>query len=197
MLKQPNLINLKARSNFNQLPDVLSNKLIRKYFLVRNPYERILSCYFDKFVTQPSLPTFSLQNCQRILLPYLNIKGKNNKEEIIERLKNISFIEFISKLKFVINKDRHYLPQYSLKLDLPLNMDGELDELVLYSLNPIVLKMEYDLNFLKKHLQLNIFINENKTNHLSFDKYFTQYLYNEINNLYEKDFIYFEYEMSH
>ncbi len=85
---------------------------LEHYLLVRNPYEKIVSFYKDKFLKLYSSDS-ELQSSQKILLPYLGIDEKiDSKTQIKDKLINTSFDDFIYMLPKIYNADLHLTPQH-------------------------------------------------------------------------------------
>lgn len=116
MTKQHNLINHSSQLFSKELVlDSLYNNKVEKFFIARNPYDRVVSCYFNKLVENDISSSFILQHCQKMLLPFFNIDS-SELPEIERELKKIFFSKFVSQLRFFYHLDDHYLPPYSLEL---------------------------------------------------------------------------------
>ncbi|HTI09059.1 MAG TPA: sulfotransferase family 2 domain-containing protein [Puia sp.] len=196
MMMQHNLINHTSQLFTKQLVlDSLYDNKVEKFFIARNPYDRIVSCYFNKLVENDISSSLILQHCQKILLPFFKIDS-SELPEIEEELKKISFSQFISQLRFFYDLDDHYLPQYSLKLIPYFSVNHEENEAALFSkFNIRILKMERDIVFLSNRLGLNMSIKVGRSDHKTYNNYYTSDLYEDINSIYEKDFKYFGYKM--
>lgn len=196
LMTQRNLINHTSTHFDEQLVvGMLQDGTVEKFILTRNPYDRVLSCYFDKFVESPKSPDFFLQFCHIIALPYFGIDITQPKEIIAGKIEKISFSEFVLTLPLFYDKEEHYIPQYSLKLIPSLRQDHiKMENILFNDIKPGILKMEDDFNFITEHLQLNFKIHRGKTEHLAFPNYYDPALYATINKLYDQDFNYFGYQ---
>ncbi|MBL6446357.1 sulfotransferase family 2 domain-containing protein [Fulvivirga sp. 29W222] len=194
LTKQTNLIAIPSI----KLRKLLCKKFILRYkifFLTRNPYSRIVSNYFDKFVYNPLVEHYEIQNCQKLFLKQLGIFRDHEELAITkEKLTTISFNEFVSNLKFVYKEDLHFAPQHMLKLGCN-NQYDQIRENFFHKLDYQIVQMEDDIQTFLHDLKLNTNIHINKTKHEHFTDYFSSQLYNEVNLIYHKDFEYFDYQM--
>ncbi|KRP22022.1 MAG: hypothetical protein ABS22_09430 [SAR92 bacterium BACL16 MAG-120322-bin99] len=87
------------------------------YFTVRNPYDRVVSFYKDKFqkipmnadLTQP----YKWEKPQRVFFPLLQISTKTHSNEAIrQRLLDTSFASFVEMLEQIYWLDEHIQPQH-------------------------------------------------------------------------------------
>jgi hypothetical protein len=163
---------------------------LKTFLLVRNPYDRLVSFYINKFKDDHlHRINKNWQHCQLIFFPYLNISPQDDETIISDRLTSTSFEEFALLLPEVYDLDRHLHPQYWLvyrkwKGFLPLK-----------ALFDTILKLENDLDRLKNELGLDIDILDNKTRHGAYQDYFTQRSLDVANELYTRDFDLFGYQM--
>jgi len=87
------------------------------YFMVRDPYQKAISFYKDKFQKIPrqadlSKP-FKWEKPQRVFFPSLGLCVKKNScEEIKQRLIETSFDEFVQMLAECHHLDEHIQPQH-------------------------------------------------------------------------------------
>jgi len=89
-------------------------------FLVRNPYERLVSFYEDKLRTQPRScgeTNFAWERCQLQLGPYLGVDFGKSREEVASQLIGTAFADFIeaicafARARAVFRLDGHLRPQ--------------------------------------------------------------------------------------
>ena len=165
---------------------LLSNRH-RWYLIVRNPYDRLESFYKDKFVKTPShklLEYDQLQHCQKVFLPYLNIKRGDLPETIREKLLDFSFIQFIRTLPNTYLLNDHLYPQ-SMKTKLYLK------NLKILSI-PLtrIFRMESyeDMNYLQEKLCLDLSKKYNHTDIFKLANTWNPDLVRIVNRLYKKDF---------
>jgi hypothetical protein len=81
----------------------------------RNPYERTISAFRDKFRQVPLLsraPEFEWQRANTVFFPLLGIDPRSPKERIAERLQAVSLSEFIGLLPHVYRIEGHFQPQH-------------------------------------------------------------------------------------
>lgn len=98
------------------------------FSFVRNPVDRVRSCYFDKIVISPKryLALRDVpppQECQMTVynactahLDRSGSKAPPSRRQVLERLRALAFDEFVSLLPHVCMEDLHFYPQ-SLWLD--------------------------------------------------------------------------------
>jgi len=198
LYQQSNLTLLaKKRVPFVLMRDKILFKKRTNYLLVRNPYDRLVSCFvhkikMNKFQYKPldsKTSNIRWQNCQTIFFPYFNINVDSDDYSIGKHLADISFENFIQALPHVFKKDAHLWPQswaYYCRLRTYPVMHLKFDKII---------RIEDEIEFLKDNLHIDIGIQENKTDHDFYSKYYTPYLYQIVNKIYENDFNYFGYQM--
>lgn len=87
------------------------------YFMVRDPYQKAISFYKDKFQKIPrqadlSKP-FKWEKPQRVFFPLLGLcTKKNSPQEIKQRLMDTSFDEYVEMLAKCHHLDEHIQPQH-------------------------------------------------------------------------------------
>ena len=87
------------------------------YFTVRDPYQRAISFYKDKFQKIPknadlSKP-FKWEKPQRVFFPLMGLSvKKNSPQEIQQALLNTSFDDFVELLANCYQQDEHIHPQH-------------------------------------------------------------------------------------
>mgnify|MGYP006291511239 FL=1 len=175
------------------LRDKLFFKKRKKYLIVRNPYEKIVSFYTHKFVfnklytSENNLKNIKVQNCQRIFFPLLGLSGKEEKKIIGKRLTELSFEDFIKLLPQVYDKDDHLWPQF-----WAFHIRYKGFPIMPLSYNKVYL-IEKNMNDIREKLKIDIGIRANKTYHDSYEKYFSSISYAIVNEIYNKDFLFFGY----
>lgn len=90
----------------------------KRYVIVRNPYNRFLSLFSDKYRKQPQRiidGLHSWENVHTCLFPYLNIKPTDPDKIIASKFLDMTISEFIKLLPLVINADQHFMPQTATK----------------------------------------------------------------------------------
>lgn len=166
----------------------------RKYFLARNPYNRLESFYRDKFILHPGRSVykenFQWQNCQKIFSGEPGVKF-DTFDEIRNALMATSFEKFIMMLPSKYMLDWHLIPQiFSLcfKKNNSISMI-EIDR---------ILKMEEESHmlFLNTNLNIDTSIRENETNSKSIDIVWSAAARKIVNTLYQPDFEELEYDMA-
>ena len=191
---------LRSQPSLTPIPDyvarrkIFMNKIkgdeLKSYLLVRNPYDRLVSFYINKFKDDHlNRINKNWQHCQLIFFPYLNLSPEDDETIISDCLSNTSFEEFALLLPEVYDLDLHLHPQYWLvyrkwKGFLPLTVPFDK-----------ILKLENDLDRLKNELGLDIDILDNQTQHAAYQDYFTQRSQDVANQLYARDFDLFGYPM--
>jgi len=160
-------------------------KIKNKFFLVRNPFARTVSCYFawvygwnklDYSKTEGGL----LFKNQRIILRAFR------KKMLPESLSKISFNEFVKILPKIIQKDHHFRPQIDSLCDKSKLKYFSL--LKLENINDDWKKLCKILN--KKMILLHRF----KTKHKNYRFYYDEKTKNIIHKLYKEDFKKFNYK---
>lgn len=170
----------------------------RHVMFARNPYDRLVSAYVDKFETHPRLlgtPGFKgWQSFQRRFLRSFGVPRDAPAEKIQEVLLGTTFEQFIGELPRLFWRDTHLRPQnYMMSLSikrvvriLPLRID----ELIRIE--------EMDHDRIRNELGLELAsIKHNATSHGPAEEYFTSPLRTIVNGVYRKDFERLGYEPRH
>jgi len=162
---------------------------LRRYLLVRDPYERLVSFHADKL--RDALDGDDVgrwQHCQRILFPLLGLSGEEGTTAIAARLRAVSFDELVAMLPRVAGQDPHLWPQSWSRafrvrgVPLPARVDR-------------VLRIEHDRDALADELGLDLSIRVNATAHASAEQTFGAASYRIANQVYREDFVRFGYRM--
>lgn len=93
---------------------VRRNALFRTTQIVRNPYDRIVSCFKDKFRKQPLRiheQNFEWQACHKIMFPFCRISPHDPSHVMAQRFLEMSFPEFLEILPRVYQLEGHFHPQ--------------------------------------------------------------------------------------
>lgn len=191
---------LRRQPNLIPIPDYIARRRIirgkirrnnlKSYMLVRNPYDRLVSFYTNKFEDDHlNRINKNWQHCQLIFFPHLNLSPQDDEKIIADRLTATSFDEFSSLLPEVYKLDLHLQPQSwvirrkwkgFLSIKIPIDT---------------ILRMEFDLERLESELGLDIGIIDNPTRHSAYRNYFTRTSLDTANELYVRDFVLFGYRM--
>lgn len=161
--------------------------------ITRNPYTRLISLFEDKFVRFPAQPLSERikygdndgwQVCHKIFFPYLDLPENSTRETIVTKLQNISFEKFISILPNVYKQEIHFHPQTWILQQCQINQ-------------VITIKIEnIDVDYMqnKLGLDLSLKLNQNPKDSSAWIDYITSSkILKTINNLYQDDFIRFNY----
>ncbi len=163
---------------------------VRRYLLVRNPYDRLVSFFADKFSTTPADDGMNAwQDCQRLFFPALGLNGREDMNVIAERLRAVTFERFIDLLPRVYRRDAHLWPQhwsarfrlYGLSIPAPIHA---------------VFKIEEDRRILCDDLGLDLTTQVNASQHGAHDRYFVATTYAVANEVYRVDFERFNYPIA-
>ncbi len=159
----------------------------KKYFLVRNPYDRLVSFYENKFKRNPTEllagdSSKDWQYCQKIFFHKLGISSKHTLEEKCKIFTNTSFENFIEMLPDLYMTDLHLIPQYKiLKLFF---WRVKYDRLI---------KIEdMDEEFMKS-IEVDIMVRVNKTVRTKWQDYYSVSTKSRVKDLYNRDFEIFKY----
>jgi hypothetical protein len=94
--------------NFTIYKHLVKHFRYKRYLIIRNPYDRFLSLFSDKYRKQPlriheKLHTW--ENVHTSLFPHLNIKQDDSDEIIVSKFLEMTISDFIKLLPLVVNKD--------------------------------------------------------------------------------------------
>ena len=150
-----------------------------KFCFVRNPYDRLLSCYLDKIAN----PIISKE--KEFLINYMGL------DEIKDGDHNISFRKFVEVIQkqSLLEMDYHWRPQTYLTCQSSIDYDfiGKLesfdDDFKIISKNISKNMNKYYSPEIRHHTNANKLL----------DKYYDDDLYDRVYNIYEADFINFSY----
>jgi hypothetical protein len=189
--RQDNLVIAEASAT----NDLLYSPHIKRYLLVRNPYDRAESFYRDKFVLYPRgvafRDDFRWQHCQRIFFDELNLTGKSF-EEIKKGLITTSFKQFIHLLPLKYRTDAHLIPQATA---FNFAAEGKMHSIQFDR----ILKIEDDdsMDFLSDHLGIDVSIVENCTKSSNISTDWDPELRKVMLETYKDDFNLLAYDMNH
>ena len=93
---------------------------LRCSIVVRNPYNRIVSFYKDKFLRaedyrlwmQDQGMEMSWQKSTQLFFPYLGLTTQMDPKEVSEKISSVTFDKFLEILPKVYMQDGHLTPQY-------------------------------------------------------------------------------------
>lgn len=163
------------------------------FLLVRNPYDRLVSFYKDKFQQEPyhhACTYAELQICQKLFADYAGIAAHDSPREVSQKLRGFSFARFIHYLPEVYLRDGHLVPQAQLRTlsfyglpVCPLKFDR-------------VLKLECaeDRAYLQHALALDLTRKVNSTHTIQLANPWSLPLRAIVNQLYRADFTAFGYQ---
>ncbi len=161
-----------------------ANDAPRHYMLVRHPYARVISFFYDKLRHDlRDREKSSWQYSQRRLFPLAGVSGREDFETIRSALLKIelsAFIEFLPR----ITANRHLRPQTHI-------ISGVAG---LFLRETHFLRMEYDLEALHKIFGVNIRIKRNRTSHPDAPSLLTRNDREILNSVYARDFDALPYE---
>ena len=116
----------------------------QKFGLVRNPYDRSASFYFDKLHKSLDDSDYFVRS-QRIFFPVLGLEKASAKEKYTA-LKAIDFNQFIELLPEIYDKNRHLHPQHwvfePMKIKRFLQIEKEKDQQLMQDELDIDLKIK-------------------------------------------------------
>ncbi|WP_309396900.1 sulfotransferase family 2 domain-containing protein [Cerasicoccus maritimus] len=101
-------------------PRLLLHKLVRTpgaklLIVMRNPYERTVSCFKDKYRKQPTRiheANFEWQYCHDLVFQQIGVRLDASDEEKAAALLELSFQRFMKILPKIYMSDGHFSPQY-------------------------------------------------------------------------------------
>ena len=150
----------------------------RKFGLVRDPYDRLVSFYFDKLHKSLDDSDYFVRS-QRIFFPVLGLE-KASPIEKYQALKAIDFNKFIGLLPEIHDKNRHLHPQHW--VFEKLNMDKFLQ-----------IENEKAQQLMQDELDIDLQIKANVTQ--KDDIQWQPWSRKMVNEIYQKDFEEYGYEM--
>ena len=164
--------------------------------LVRNPYDRLLSFYKDKFIKTPeniSLDYYTRFRFHNWYFPDAFISVNDNEDTVKNKLSSATFLDFLNRLTVLFDQNIHTLPQHfitkyhlngGVNLKIPVNFTQKIkiddrDEMDLFS-NLSGIDISKKINTTSEFILDNSDIDNKNT-------------YEIINKLYIKDFECFNY----
>ena len=182
------------------MKQVLVHKLKHPFsehlMMVRNPYEKLISFYKDKFRLDPverlSIPGKQPQDAQAIFLPYLGIDTSHPREQIQQILLNVSFDTMIKLLPKVFYKNDHLHPQHWIT-----NISFGRIKFTGLRFHPTILKLEQkdDMNYLSKKLNIDTSIRTKTTSSIHHPITYSPEQIRIVNQIYQADFRLYSYAM--
>lgn len=177
------------------LKNIVASKSKPHYLLVRNPYKRVESFFKEKLrkrvIQATATPPYHLKLHQEIFYPYLGLTPGDPVEKIQHVLLSLSFEQYIKILPEVFHKDAHLHPQKWIfrqwvKRVIP----------VYFTFDKIVpIDQEDGKKFLKEVLLIDLKIRINPSSDFNDEVRWTRELLDIVNDVYEEDFIGFDYKM--
>jgi len=174
---------------------LLSGRVKRHVMFVRNPQNRLVSAWADKFLTYPrKLGHEEFRGWQRVQRLYLRHTGFPNwgsDEAIRDALLTISFPEFVNHLPAVYWRDEHLQPQY---WTMSIRYRGVIPILPL-RFDQTIRVEQMDAPALNDELGIDVVgVRCNVTEHPPADELFTPELESVVRRIYTRDFERFGYE---
>lgn len=175
---------------------------LRCSIVVRNPYDRVISFYKDKFLRAEDYRLWMKdqgmemrwQQSTQLFFPFLNLHTKMDPIEVSEKLSRVSFNEFMEILPKVYLQDGHLTPQY-LASSLSFRLLGYRISFRLPMQIERIYKMESekDMQALARDLQLDLETKINTTENLKTSVTWTPSNAAIVEKLYARDFEQFAY----
>lgn len=174
---------------------LLRGKVKRHVLFVRNPYDRLVSTWADKFLTHPRTfgqPGFrGWQHVQRLYLRQAGLPAEASDEAIGDALQATSFRDFMTHLPAIYRRDAHLMPQ---SRTMSLRYKGGFPILPL-RFDQIVHIEKMDASALSDEFGIDVVnVRRNATDHPPADALFTPDLRSTVRRLYRRDFETFGYE---
>ena len=172
----------------------LHSKKSKHHLIVRNPYHRLISFFQEKFNYFPSLSLklrkeIVWQDCHKLFFPYLKITNDLPSGEIVDRLLNFNFSDFINILPSTYLKDFHITPQCHLK-----TVKGRQILIPPFFFSKIVqIEKKHELEKMGIEYRLDLREKQNKTQEQKVEDWFTAQQFRVVNSIYKKDFDYYNY----
>lgn len=162
--------------------------------LVRNPYDRLLSFYKDKFKQAPLIFIYSyyqLQDCQKIFCPYIAINRNDSCKTIKDKLLDVTFADFMRFLPKVYRLDDHLRLQVD---KVWLQWRGK-PICKLHFDRVLKMESEEDLAYLQTKLSGDLSHKHNSTEKIELENPWSSPLFATANEIYKRDFETFHYEV--
>lgn len=189
----------------HELLKALPGMILRKgrpelYCLARNPYDRLVSFFFDKVRKHPqghASPGFRWQECQQLLWPYMDLPVGAADAVIAQRMLRTRFDEFVDMVGDYFGRtgldelEPHLAPQFrSLRWIVRLGRFRVGVPLVSRLYRPVRIEDAESLRRIHDPAD-----RQNATSHGAHREYFDRSTYSIVNALYRQDFRRFGYEM--
>ncbi len=154
------------------------NRISAHYLLVRNPYDRLVSFFYDKFKNDMQAKSKKeFQRCQLLFFKHLNIRQSDSLDAIVESFLRVRFDTFIELLPEVIHNG-HLRPQSKLLYCYYKNI---------YEVTKVI-SVEEDVGLLSNIFEVDISVKKNITCHPPYAELFHSKTYKTVNALYFQDF---------
>ena len=168
------------------------------YFTVRDPYQKAISFYKDKFQKIPmnadlSKP-FKWEKPQRIFFPLMNLSvTENSAEEIKQALINTSFESFIGLLAKCYHLDEHINPQHWIfnhpKYCFLKKLGVDIENVAIFRIEDSA-----DMAEFSSQTGFDFSQKANSTTGINKDYSMSSKMLDTLHSIYDKDFEYFGYE---
>lgn len=179
------------------VPKLLNSRIRSKsaldlYLLVRNPYERLVSFFTEKFIRRPKgqieNPHLAWQDSQKVFFHQLGIHDSFSEEVKVNRFLKTSFSDFVAMVPRVYRHDSHLHPQCWLQWVRIKGMP-----LFQPNISRVIRIDTEEKSFLSEQLQLDMTIKTNATDHPSYSQMCTAQDFAIMNSVYATDFEQFGY----
>jgi hypothetical protein len=180
------------RVNFSIYRHLLKHFAYKRYLIVRNPYNRFLSLFADKYRKQPQRILDKLHTWEKVhtcLFPYLGISPGDADDTIARAFMNMQISDFLAILPKVINEDEHFMPQMAsrqLKLSNQISINLKINGSY---------RLEDQQDELSRLTGIDFGVQKNKSNSTNYKNVLTNEDLEILNNLYKQDFGLGKYEI--
>ena len=162
----------------------IKSPLRRVFYIARDPYERLVSCFKDKLRKQPGRieeAGFAWQHCHELIFRQIAIGPSATDDEKAAALRAVSPDRFIQMLPELIPFDGHFQPQYWItRMSV-----GRFRIRVLPQIETVRMEHAHELGRIP---DLRIDLVRNSTKHIECDFEWTQKAREVVRSLYAEDF---------
>jgi hypothetical protein len=194
----------KKTANFDKIKRYKAHLLIKHsrpqvHFTVRDPYQKALSLYKDKFQKIPQnadlTKPFKWEKPQRVFFPAMGLSTKHNSNlDIQQALINTSFDEFVQLLAKCYWKDEHIQPQHWIlhhpNYLLLKNLGIPAERLSVYKMD-----QADDMEAFAQATGFDFSNRANSTGKIKTPEKISPESLQTINHIYQQDFVDFDYKM--